>query len=59
MSVLAKNVTDSASQGLALATKTTRAMDEINQQVTAINEAITVIDQIAFPNKYPFTKCSC
>ncbi|OQR40843.1 chemotaxis protein, partial [Aliarcobacter cryaerophilus] len=48
MSVLAKNVTDSASQGLALATKTTRAMDEINQQVTAINEAITVIDQIAF-----------
>ena len=48
MSVLAKNVTDSASEGLSLATKTTKAMDEINQQVTAINEAITVIDQIAF-----------
>uniref|UniRef100_UPI00404738BF methyl-accepting chemotaxis protein n=1 Tax=Aliarcobacter sp. TaxID=2321116 RepID=UPI00404738BF len=48
MSVLAKNVTDSASEGERLATKTTTAMDEINQQVTAINEAITVIDQIAF-----------
>jgi methyl-accepting chemotaxis protein len=48
MSILAKNVTDSASEGQDLAIKTTKAMDEINQQVTAINEAITVIDQIAF-----------
>ncbi|WP_228155925.1 methyl-accepting chemotaxis protein [Poseidonibacter lekithochrous] len=48
MSSFATQVTDSASQGEILATKTTSAMDEINTQVTAINDAITVIDQIAF-----------
>lgn len=48
MSNFAKQVTDSASQGEILASKTTKAMDEINTQVGSINEAITVIDQIAF-----------
>jgi methyl-accepting chemotaxis protein len=41
-------VNDSVEKGEELAKKTTLAMDEINSQVTAINEAITVIDQIAF-----------
>ena len=48
MSNFAKQVTDSASQGEELASKTTLAMDQINGQVSHINEAITVIDQIAF-----------
>ncbi|MEA3512789.1 MAG: methyl-accepting chemotaxis protein, partial [Campylobacterota bacterium] len=34
--------------GQNLANQTTTAMDEINTEVTAISEAITVIDQIAF-----------
>ena len=38
-----------------LANKTSGAMDEINEQVTAINEAITVIDQIAFQTNIPFS----
>jgi len=41
-------VKDSVSKGQNLANQTTQAMDEINTEVTAINEAITVIDQIAF-----------
>ena len=41
-------VTTSVSQGQNLANKTTQAMDEINTEVTAISEAIAVIDQIAF-----------
>ena len=41
-------VKDSVNQGQNLANKTTQAMDEINTEVTAISEAITVIDQIAF-----------
>ncbi len=48
MSKLAEAVTKSTNQGEVLASKTTNAMDEINTQVTSINEAITVIDQIAF-----------
>jgi methyl-accepting chemotaxis protein len=48
MSDLANNVTTSARDGEALTDKTTIAMEEINEQVNAINEAITVIDQIAF-----------
>ncbi len=48
MAAFAEEVTTSVNQGQNLATKTTTAMDEINQEVTAINEAITVIDQIAF-----------
>ncbi|RXJ75958.1 chemotaxis protein [Arcobacter sp. F155] len=48
MSDLASDVTASVSTGENLATKTTASMDEINEKVGAINEAITVIDQIAF-----------
>ncbi|MDD2698489.1 MAG: methyl-accepting chemotaxis protein [Arcobacteraceae bacterium] len=48
MAQLASSVTDSASKGESLATQTTTAMDEINKEVNAINEAITIIDQIAF-----------
>ncbi|WP_323591378.1 methyl-accepting chemotaxis protein [Aliarcobacter butzleri] len=48
MSKLSSNVTTSASQGEKLANETTVAMDEINNQVNLINEAIGVIDNIAF-----------
>jgi methyl-accepting chemotaxis protein len=48
MSNFSNNVTDSAKEGEKLANQTTVAMEEINTQVTAINEAISVIDQIAF-----------
>jgi len=48
MATLAKDVTQSSKSGEALANKTSNAMIEITQEVTAINEAITVIDQIAF-----------
>ena len=48
MAQLASNVTDSASQGLSLANETTQSMDTINNEVNAISEAISIIDQIAF-----------
>ncbi|OCL84277.1 Methyl-accepting chemotaxis protein IV [Arcobacter porcinus] len=48
MSNLAQDVTKSANIGETLANKTTLAMDEINTQVNLVNEAISVIDQIAF-----------
>ena len=48
MSLYAKELTSSANNGERLANETTISMDEINGQVEAINEAITVIDQIAF-----------
>ncbi|WP_428025334.1 methyl-accepting chemotaxis protein [Arcobacter sp.] len=48
MSDFSNNVTQSSKEGEKLASQTTIAMDEINDQVTAINEAITIIDQIAF-----------
>ncbi|MCK9337888.1 MAG: methyl-accepting chemotaxis protein [Arcobacteraceae bacterium] len=48
MSGLASGVTSSAKNGEILANQTTVAMEEINSQVTAINDAIAVIDQIAF-----------
>ncbi len=38
----------SATQGEKLANQTTKSMEEINEQTTAIADAITVIDQIAF-----------
>jgi methyl-accepting chemotaxis protein len=38
----------SATTGQELASNTARAMEDINEQTSAINEAITVIDQIAF-----------
>jgi methyl-accepting chemotaxis protein len=48
MSQLGQTVKKSVSTGQDLATKTTTAMDEINEKVTAINDSINVIDQIAF-----------
>ncbi|PKN15083.1 MAG: chemotaxis protein, partial [Deltaproteobacteria bacterium HGW-Deltaproteobacteria-24] len=48
MNGYAKELTISAKTGQELAQNTTKAMDEITQQVTLINEAISVIDQIAF-----------
>ena len=48
MSQLGGTVQKAVSNGMNLATQTSSSMDEINTQVTAINEAITVIDQIAF-----------
>jgi methyl-accepting chemotaxis protein len=48
MANLADDVNNSAIEGMNLANKTAQSMDEINTEVTAINEAITVIDQIAF-----------
>jgi methyl-accepting chemotaxis protein len=41
-------VKNSVSQGLEYASETVEAMDEINEATIAINEAINVIDQIAF-----------
>jgi len=48
MASYSSSVTKSANDGENLANQTTVAMDEINTQVNSINEAITVIDQIAF-----------
>ncbi len=48
MAHLAGTVTQASSEGKALASQTTTAMDEINKEVNAISEAITIIDQIAF-----------
>ena len=48
MSNYANELTISASQGEKLANQTVNSMDDINSQVSAINEAISVIDQIAF-----------
>ena len=48
MAKFADKVVNSANEGNELAQQTTQSMDEINSQVSAINEAITVIDQIAF-----------
>ncbi|MEA3383401.1 MAG: methyl-accepting chemotaxis protein [Campylobacterota bacterium] len=48
MAVLSNDVTTSAIEGEKLASQTASSMDDINTQVSAINEAISVIDQIAF-----------
>ena len=48
MSNLANDVTKSVTMGEKLANDTTNAMNDIDNEVNAINEAITVIDQIAF-----------
>ena len=48
MSQYANNVTQSATKGKELANQTATSMDNINNEVAAINEAISVIDQIAF-----------
>jgi len=48
MSLLSNDVTKSVVIGEKYANQTTIAMDEINTQVNLVNEAISVIDQIAF-----------
>ena len=48
MSTLGETVKKAVLSGQSLASKTAISMEEINEKVTAINEAITVIDQIAF-----------
>jgi len=48
MSNYAGEVTSSVNEGQELANQTTAAMDEIDKEVNAINDAITIIDQIAF-----------
>ncbi|MCT7547179.1 methyl-accepting chemotaxis protein [Aliarcobacter butzleri] len=48
MANLSNDVKNSVILGEKLANQTNLSMDEINTQVTAINEAISVIDQIAF-----------
>ncbi len=45
MAILANNVTSSVENGSKLANQTTQAMDEINNQVSTINEAISVAFQ--------------
>jgi methyl-accepting chemotaxis protein len=48
MATLGQTVRKSVTNGQSLASQTATSMDEINDKVTAINEAINVIDQIAF-----------
>ncbi len=48
MANFGNKVKESISVGQSLANKTVVSMEEINTQTTAITEAITVIDQIAF-----------
>ncbi|AXK49009.1 MCP-domain signal transduction protein [Aliarcobacter trophiarum LMG 25534] len=48
MSHLSNGVTKAVNEGQAMANQTTTAMDEINTQVNLVNEAIGVIDNIAF-----------
>ncbi len=48
MAGFAKSLTASANEGQNLATQTTKAMEEIDEEVNAINDAISIIDQIAF-----------
>ena len=48
MSHFANKVMTSVEEGNELANQTTESMDNINEQVTAINDAISIIDQIAF-----------
>ncbi|AXX86852.1 Cache sensor-containing MCP-domain signal transduction protein [Malaciobacter marinus] len=48
MSKYASALNNSSKEGNSLATRTSKSMDEIDEQVHSINDAITVIDQIAF-----------
>ena len=45
---IANDVNDAANVGSKFALQTSTSMDEINEKVKAINEAISIIDQIAF-----------
>jgi len=48
MTSISNDVLQSATDGHNLANQTTLSMDEINEKVNAITQAITIIDQIAF-----------
>ncbi|MGA1932510.1 methyl-accepting chemotaxis protein [Arcobacter sp. YIC-464] len=48
MLTISDELNNTARTGNELASKTSQSMDEINDKVTAINEAISVIDKIAF-----------
>jgi len=48
MAGYANDLYSSAKEGETLAEQTTTSMNEIDEQVTSINDAISVIDQIAF-----------
>ena len=48
MQEYSSKVSDSVVDGLKLASQTASSMEEINDEVNEINEAISVIDQIAF-----------
>lgn len=48
MADYAKQVTISNQEGKDLASKTSTSMDELSNEVNTINDAITIIDQIAF-----------
>ncbi len=48
MASFASKIVASADKGNELAKQTTQSMDEINEQVNSITDAITIIDQIAF-----------
>jgi methyl-accepting chemotaxis protein len=48
MANLGQTVKSAVTDGQQLAAQTAKSMDEINTQVSSINEAISIIDQIAF-----------
>jgi methyl-accepting chemotaxis protein len=48
MATYAKSLTSVVQEGQKLANQTSNSMDEIDDQVKAINDAISIIDQIAF-----------
>ena len=48
MSNISDELQDKAYKGNTLASDTSKAMEEINEKINQINEAISVIDQIAF-----------
>jgi len=48
MSQYAKELSNAADEGKVLSNKTAQSMDDINMQVSAINEATSIIDRIAF-----------
>ncbi|MDD2974681.1 MAG: methyl-accepting chemotaxis protein [Aliarcobacter cryaerophilus] len=48
MSQYSNEIIKASASGEALANETTNAMDEINSKVNMVNDAISVIDQIAF-----------
>ncbi|WP_419764355.1 MAG: methyl-accepting chemotaxis protein [Arcobacter sp.] len=48
LSVLSEEVISSTNKGETLSKNTSEAMEDINKEVTSINEAISIIDQITF-----------